>query len=726
MKLFYRVNHLIRLIITATVFLISLQVSAAGLLTPASNTFPPLDLAEHHVDVMIENGYSITTVTQIFENPHATDLEAIYSFPVPKHAAVAEFSIWIDGKQVVGEVLEKKRAKTIYQKEKDAGNTAGLTEKNDYKTFQINVTPIRANKNTKIQIRYYQQSNVDLGIGRWVYQLEDGGVDEEALSFWNTNSNVSKSFSFNLTIRSGYPIDAVRLPNHAQAKITQISPQEWQVTLNKKGSTSIETHMNNDDETRELQQTYRQSHPMEEMALESNSEVQEKHIEPKKSSSISTTNQSNNQNVFDLNQDIVVYWRHQQGLPGSIDLVSYRTDKNAKGTFMMTFTPGDELSPISKGRDWNFILDISGSMQGKFSSLVEGVSQSIKKMNHQDRIRIILFNNIAHELTQGYEYATPENIQHILSQLKQVSPDNGTNLYAGLEKGLDSLNSDRATGIILVTDGVANVGNTEKKHFFRLLEKSDVRLFTFIMGNSANQPMLEPLARRSGGFALNISNADDIVGRVMQATQKLSHQAFHDVQVKIDGVKVSDLTPKHVGSLYQGQQLIVMGHYWKPGLARVELRTKVSGQEKIYSTQINFPDVADLNPELERLWSYAKITDLEERMQDFANEDHKQAITEIALEYGLVTDYTSMLVLQDEQFQAYNIKRNNKNRVEREAKARVKRSKTKVTSTRADRKQPAFNKPRPSPTGGGSLSWLLIVMLSIKLFNFRKHCNSNC
>ena len=37
-----------------------------------------------------------------------------------------------------------------------------------------------------------------------------------------------------------------------------------------------------------------------------------------------------------------------------------------------------------------------------------------------------------------------------------------------------------------------------------------VRLFTFVMGNSANEPLLEMLAKDSGGFAMNISSNDDI------------------------------------------------------------------------------------------------------------------------------------------------------------------------------------------------------------------------
>ena len=56
---------------------------------------------------MVEDGYAITTIEQVFANPQAADLEAIYSFPVPRKAAVSEFTYWIDGKPVSAEVLEK-------------------------------------------------------------------------------------------------------------------------------------------------------------------------------------------------------------------------------------------------------------------------------------------------------------------------------------------------------------------------------------------------------------------------------------------------------------------------------------------------------------------------------------------------------------------------------------------------------------------------------------------
>ena len=387
---------------------------------------------------------------------------------------------------------------------------------------------------------------------------------------------------------------------------------------------------------------------------------------------------------------------------------------------MMVFTPGDELKPIQTGADWNFVLDSSGSMAGKIASLTEGVSRAIEKMRPQDRFRIIMFDSKARELTSGYTNATPENVKYYLNELAQVQPANSTNLYAGLQEAITSLDADRSSAIILVTDGVANIGQTKKSAFFKLLDKKDVRLFSFIMGNSANKPLLEPLARRSGGFALSISNSDDIIGRVLQAKDKLSHSAFHDVEVTIDGVKVSDVTPSEVGSLYLGQQLVMMGHYRQSGLATVEFKTKLSGQKQVFRTQVDFAAQSDLNPELERLWAFAKIDELNERMQDFAGEDHKTAVTDIALEYGLVTEQTSMLVMQEAQYQHYQIKRNNKKRIEIEEQARQKRAQKSIRPTRADNQQPVFNKSRPASGGGGSGSFGLLIILLAPLLVFTR------
>ncbi|NNJ78187.1 MAG: hypothetical protein HKP19_02915, partial [Xanthomonadales bacterium] len=281
-----------------TLSLISQVAFAAGLLAPANSDLPPLDIREHHVEVVIEDGYAITTVLQVFDNPHDQDLEAVYSFPVPEKAAVGEFTFWIDGEAVTGEVLEKQRAREIYEEEKQAGRDAALTEQDSYRTFDIAVHPVRARQDATVRLTYIQPVHVDTSIGRYVYPLEDGGVDEERLSFWTYNDAVTESFSFRLIFRSSWPVDEFRLPRHPQAHIVQIAENEWQVEL--------------------LNETAGSQEHREEGAEPASGNI-----------------------VHRLDQDIVVYWRQAQGLPASVELLAYKEDPQGRGTFMMTITPGD-------------------------------------------------------------------------------------------------------------------------------------------------------------------------------------------------------------------------------------------------------------------------------------------------------------------------------------------------------------------------------------------------
>ena len=156
-----------------------------------------------------------------------------------------------------------------------------------------------------------------------------------------------------------------------------------------------------------------------------------------------------------------------------------------------------------------------------------------------------------------------------------------------------------------------------------------------------------------------------------------------------------------------------MGHYFRPGDITVTMKGKIGAEKKQYKTTITLPDVDEGNPELERLWAFEKIEQLQNRM-DYLGEDAdtKQAMVETALEYGLVTDLTSMIVVREEVFQQQGIARNNKKRVEKEQGARKVRQQQQVKPVRVDGHQPMFSSPRASGGGGSMNSWLIFVMLS--------------
>jgi Ca-activated chloride channel family protein len=201
----------------------------------------------------------------------------------------------------------------------------------------------------------------------------------------------------------------------------------------------------------------------------------------------------------------------------------------------------------------------------------------------------------------------------------------------------------------------------------------------------------------------------------MEFTSKVSHEALHDLDLKIRGVRVADLSPEAPASLYRGEQLVVFGHYFGDGTAELSLTGRVSGHEKRYETSFSFPVVATENPGIERLWAYAKIRELQERIDYLgADADSRDAIIGLAVEHGLVTDHTSMVVMREEQFAARGIDRRNRDRLQVEQAAASQRAAVPVKNRRVDGHAPISSVPRASH-GGGAMGIEILFLAAILL-----------
>jgi Ca-activated chloride channel family protein len=556
-------------------------------------------------------------------------------------------TIYVGELEIEGEVLEKEEATRIYQEERDQGGNAGLASKNGYQTFEFAVSPVRAQDETRVRFVYYQPLEIDTGVGRYIYPLEEGGTDDLAASFWTSNEKVEGNFSVNLELKSAWPVADVRVPGfEADAQITETAADHYQVKLEQQG--------------------------------------------------------------VSLNRDFVFYYRLQDDLPGRVELVAYRADETKPGTFMMVVTPGLDLQPLNHGADYTFVLDVSGSMKGKIHTLAEGVVQGLGTLNPDDRFRIITFNNRARHLTRGWLPATSDNVHVAIGFVKSLKPGGGTNLYDGLAMGLEDLDDDRASSIVLVTDAVTNTGIVDPKEFHRLMQKVDVRVFSFLMGNNANWPLMRTITDASGGFWKPVSNSDDIIGEILLAKSKITHESLHDAQIRVSGVKVFDSTEEMIGKIYRGQQLVLFGRYEKGGKANLSLDARMTGEDKTYSTSFDFPDLDTDNPEIERLWALNRIETVEaKRDAGFLPENEaRQAIVDLGLDYQLVTDHTSMVVLSDESFLKRGIDRRNRRRTAAERQSQAVRSNQAPTNRRVDHSSPMFKHRAARPgrsRGGGAI-----------------------
>lgn len=183
---------------------------AAGLLIADGGMGGVLEIQEQTVNVTINNGIAVTETEQIFQNTENRTVEALYTFPVPKGASVSNFSMWINGKEMIGEVLEKKRAREIYNtyKQQPRPRDPGLLEQTDYKTFEMRIFPIGPNARQRVKVTIYQELDFDHDQVSYVYPLA-------TVTRSNINQATTGKLAMTLRVLSEVPITTMQSPSHA-------------------------------------------------------------------------------------------------------------------------------------------------------------------------------------------------------------------------------------------------------------------------------------------------------------------------------------------------------------------------------------------------------------------------------------------------------------------------------------------------------------------------------
>jgi len=158
----------------------------------------------HHVSVTIENQIAVTHVDQVFYNPNNWPIEGNYLFPLPIDAVVSDFSLWIDGKPVKGEVLDAAEARQTYESIVWEMKDPALLEYTDRGAYQASIFPIPPEAERRIELEYSQVLTSENGLVRYVYPLNTEKFSAQPL----------QSVKVSLKIEANEPIRAAYSPTH--------------------------------------------------------------------------------------------------------------------------------------------------------------------------------------------------------------------------------------------------------------------------------------------------------------------------------------------------------------------------------------------------------------------------------------------------------------------------------------------------------------------------------
>lgn len=341
--------------------------------------------------------------------------------------------------------------------------------------------------------------------------------------------------------------------------------------------------------------------------------------------------------------------------PLAAGLLAHRA-AGEEGTFMLTLTPKREADGEALAKDVLFVVDRSGSMEegGKMAQAKKALVHCLKSLGPKDRFGIVDFATGVGSLESALLPATKENVARALRYVDTLEAAGGTNIEGALSEGLPMLKPGGGVPMVFfLTDGLPTVGSTDVQAILRAAQEKNrdlkARVFAFGVGDDVNTLLLDKLAEANRGARDYVRPGEDIEHKVSSLYQKVAKPALTDVRLEFDGVEVSQVTPRSGSDLFFGSELLVMGRYAKAGKGKLTVSGKSGGKTLRFEYPVDLPESAERHAFLPKLWANMKVTEELDgiRLSGRADPEVVETITRIAKRYGIVTPYTSYLVLEE-------------------------------------------------------------------------------
>ena len=148
------------------------------------------------------------------------------------------------------------------------------------------------------------------------------------------------------------------------------------------------------------------------------------------------------------------------------------------------------------------VIDRSGSMQGaKIEKARQAASELIDHLSSDDIVSVVAYSAGAQVVAGAGPARDKERLKHLI---ERITTSGGTALFAGVELGADEVqknfSSQRINRVILLSDGLANIGPSSPQDLRRLgnrLAEAGISVTTIGLGDDFNEQLMSGLAEAS-------------------------------------------------------------------------------------------------------------------------------------------------------------------------------------------------------------------------------------
>ncbi len=547
---------------------------------PRPDRVLPMETKRHQADIEVQGPVATVTVESVFHNPNTVRMEGTYFFPLPAQGSVDRFSLWMNGEEVQGELLDADKARKVYEDIVRRIKDPGLLEYAGRGMVKLRVFPIAPNGDVRVRLRYRHVVPREGELYALAYPLGSARPDGDT---------AVEQASVRVRVRGQGPVGTVYSPTH---KVDVTRP---------------------DARTAVAGWEARQVRPEREFLL---------------------------------------YWAEDTGDLALRALTYAPPGEDGYALFLIApQVDADEREAAAK--DVVFVIDRSGSMQtdDKIDQARRALVYCLGRLRAQDRFNVVTFATGLDRFREGLVPATQENVAAAQDFARDVAASGGTAINEALAGALSMLgDSDHLPMVLFLTDGLPTVGETDPDAIVKNVASANdarARLFVFGVGYRVNAPFLDRLAETGRGARTYVKPEEDIEHKVSVLYNKVASPVLTDLDLACEGVRLREMYPHPLPDLFRGGQLTVLARFAGSGMHAVRLTGTAAGAQATYTEEVAFEggSAEFLAP----LWAARKVGYLLDEIRLHGeNEELVSEVRRLGERYGIVTPYTSFLVVEED------------------------------------------------------------------------------
>jgi len=561
---------------------------------PAMDRLP---LKTTSASVRISGVIADVLVTQLYRNEGKKPLEAIYVFPASTRAAVYAMKMTLGKRVIEAQIKKRDEARRDYEQARDQGRSASLLEQQRPNVFQMNVANIMPGDEIRVEMRYTELIVPTDRVYEFIYPAVVGprysnrkAETATPSEHWVQNPYLRQgeapgyAFGIAVDISAGLPIRELACPSH-KVNTAYGSPSAVRISLDP-------------SETRGGNRDY-----------------------------------------------ILRYRLDGDGIQSGLLLFEGKREN----FFLLMMQPPKRIAKADiPGREYIFIVDVSGSMHGFPLEISKKLMANlIGNLRPTDRFNVLLFSGGSSVMAEESLPATQENLARAIQLIERQRGGGGTELLPALKRALSMKKAENTSRtIVIATDGYITV----EEEVFDLIRNNlgHANLFAFGIGTAVNRHIIEGMAHVGMGEPSVIAKPDEAQASAERFRSMIQSPVLTQVKVDFKGFDAYEVEPLTIPDILAMRPVIVFGK-WR-GKAKGTIRTSGITGEGRYAETLDVGKVmpSEANAALRTLWARHRITVLSDYNRLRASDKRIREITELGFRYNLLTAYTSFVAVDSE------------------------------------------------------------------------------